>query len=120
MPPAPARTVDLPVFVDVAKEAGLNVEVVNVDSRYFAAMDEFVVRETYSEEAPRVMIVVDRRPSMALYRDGRYDRAKGRLSSWILGIAQHTAQSRFRTRSFVRLQEALRGLRHDGAEYEGA
>jgi RNA polymerase sigma-70 factor, ECF subfamily len=25
------------------------------------------------------------------YREGRYDRGKGRLSSWILGIAQHTA-----------------------------
>jgi RNA polymerase sigma-70 factor (ECF subfamily) len=25
------------------------------------------------------------------YRDGRYDRTKGRLSSWILGIARHTA-----------------------------
>lgn len=24
------------------------------------------------------------------YRDGRYDRSKGRLSSWILGIAHHT------------------------------
>ena len=24
------------------------------------------------------------------YRDGRYDRGKGRLSSWILGIAHHT------------------------------
>jgi uncharacterized protein (DUF58 family) len=32
--------------------------------------DEFVVRETYSEEAPRVLIVVDRRPSLALYGDG--------------------------------------------------
>ncbi len=29
--------------------------------------DEFVVRETYAEEAPRVLIVSDRRPSMALY-----------------------------------------------------
>jgi len=29
--------------------------------------DEFVVRETYAEEAPRVLIVCDRRPSMALY-----------------------------------------------------
>lgn len=29
--------------------------------------DEFVVRETYAEEAPRVLLVVDRRPSMALY-----------------------------------------------------
>lgn len=25
------------------------------------------------------------------YREGRYERSKGRLSSWILGIAQHTA-----------------------------
>jgi len=25
------------------------------------------------------------------YRDGRYDRSKGRLSSWILGIGHHTA-----------------------------
>jgi uncharacterized protein (DUF58 family) len=31
--------------------------------------DEFVVRETYSEEAPRVLLVVDRSPSMALYGD---------------------------------------------------
>lgn len=31
--------------------------------------DEFVVRQTYSEEAPRVIIVTDRRPSMALYDD---------------------------------------------------
>lgn len=29
--------------------------------------DEFVVRELYREETPRVMIVVDRSPSMALY-----------------------------------------------------
>jgi uncharacterized protein (DUF58 family) len=29
--------------------------------------DEFVVRETYAEEAPRVVVVVDRRPTMALY-----------------------------------------------------
>src|ERR671932_2832113 len=29
--------------------------------------DEFVVRERFAEEAPRVVIVCDRRPSMALY-----------------------------------------------------
>jgi uncharacterized protein (DUF58 family) len=29
--------------------------------------DEFVVRETYAEEAPRVLVVVDRSPSMQLY-----------------------------------------------------
>jgi uncharacterized protein (DUF58 family) len=29
--------------------------------------DEFVVRESYAEEAPRVVVVIDHRPSMALY-----------------------------------------------------
>ena len=29
--------------------------------------DEFIVRERYSEEMPRVVLVVDRRPAMALY-----------------------------------------------------
>jgi uncharacterized protein (DUF58 family) len=31
--------------------------------------DEFVVLERYSEESPRVIVVVDRRPGMALYGD---------------------------------------------------
>lgn len=31
------------------------------------------------------------------YREGRYDREKGRLSSWILGIAHHTALKVMRT-----------------------
>src|SRR5437867_7518827 len=29
--------------------------------------DEFVVRERYAEEAPRVVVLADRRPSMSLY-----------------------------------------------------
>src|SRR3954454_12613185 len=29
--------------------------------------DEFVVRERYADEAPRVVVLPDRRPSMALY-----------------------------------------------------
>src|SRR3954452_3985994 len=31
--------------------------------------DEFIVRQRYAEEAPRVVVVVDRRPSMSLYPD---------------------------------------------------
>jgi len=31
------------------------------------ALDEFVVREHFAEEAPRVVVVCDRRPAMALY-----------------------------------------------------
>lgn len=32
------------------------------------------------------------------YRDGRYDRSKGRLSSWILGIAHNTVRHAMRDR----------------------
>jgi hypothetical protein len=32
--------------------------------------DEFIVRERYAEEAPRVVIICDRRPAMALYPEG--------------------------------------------------
>ncbi len=34
------------------------------------ATDEFIVRERYAEEAPRVVILCDRRPAMALYPEG--------------------------------------------------
>jgi uncharacterized protein (DUF58 family) len=30
--------------------------------------DEFIVRESYAEEAPRVVVVIDHRPSMGLFR----------------------------------------------------
>jgi uncharacterized protein (DUF58 family) len=41
----------------------------NATARLSAARGdaEFVIRERYAEEAPRVVLVVDRRPSMALY-----------------------------------------------------
>ena len=32
--------------------------------------DEFIVREHYAEEAPRVVVVSDRRPSMSVFSDG--------------------------------------------------
>ncbi len=34
-----------------------------------------------------------------VYRDGRYERGKGRLSSWILGIARNTTLSALRERA---------------------
>jgi RNA polymerase sigma-70 factor (ECF subfamily) len=41
------------------------------------------------------------------YRNGRYDRGKGRLSSWILGIAHHTALQMFRARRNVQGETAV-------------
>jgi uncharacterized protein (DUF58 family) len=34
-----------------------------------SGQDDFVVRQTYAEDAPRVVLVLDRRPSMGLYDD---------------------------------------------------
>jgi uncharacterized protein (DUF58 family) len=34
------------------------------------ASDEFIVREHFAEEAPRVVVVCDRRPSMSVFSDG--------------------------------------------------
>ena len=41
----------------------------NASARLSSALgtDEFIVRERFAEEAPRVVIVCDRRPGMALY-----------------------------------------------------
>src|SRR5947208_15948827 len=33
--------------------------------------DEFIVRERFAEEAPRVVIIADRRPEMSLFQIGR-------------------------------------------------
>ena len=50
-----------------------------------AATDEFVVREYFAEEAPRVVVCVDRRPAMALCPPGlpclHKDAAAGSRSS---------------------------------------
>src|SRR5919202_1366080 len=51
----------------------------DIDAIYWAAsaklsaahgQDEFVVRERFAEEAPRVVVVCDRRPAMGLYPPG--------------------------------------------------
>lgn len=56
-----------PVVAGLARRLGLS----NADA-------EEVAQQTLSE-------------FVRMYREGRYDRGKGRLSSWILGIAHHTS-----------------------------
>lgn len=56
-----------------AYRPGDNVDTIDwaASARLSAArgVDEFIVRERYSEEAPGVVVLADRRPSMALYGD---------------------------------------------------
>jgi RNA polymerase sigma-70 factor (ECF subfamily) len=51
------------------------------------------------------------------YREGRYDRSKGRLSSWILGIAHHTTLRLIRSgrRAAPADPELLAGVPDDSA-----
>lgn len=60
--------------------------------------DEFVVRERFAEEAPRVVCVVDRRPSMALYPRGLPWLSKPEALEVVLAAI---AASAFAARGFV-------------------
>jgi hypothetical protein len=57
--------------------------------------DEFIVRERYAEEAPRVVVVCDRRPAMELYPPGLpwLSKPKAMLEAGSL-IADSTAKAR--------------------------
>jgi uncharacterized protein (DUF58 family) len=60
--------------------------------------DEFIVRQRYAEEAPRVVVVVDRRPSMSLYPPGYPWLSKPRALAASMGLI---AQSAFAARGLV-------------------
>lgn len=68
--------------------------------------DEFVVRDHYAEEAPRVLIVSDRRPSMALYGDDLPWLSKPRA---VAAAAEAIAASAVRARAELGHADAARG-----------
>jgi len=68
--------------------------------------DEFVVRELYADEAPRVLIVTDRRPSMALYGDDLPWLSKPRA---VVAAAEAIAASAIRARAELGHADAARG-----------
>jgi hypothetical protein len=62
------------------------------------AADEFIVRERFAEEGPRVISVVDRRPSMSLYPEGSPWLSKPRAIESVLAIVSASA---FAARGFA-------------------
>jgi uncharacterized protein (DUF58 family) len=62
------------------------------------AADEFVVRERFAEEGPRVVSVVDRRPSMSLYPEGSPWLSKPRAIENVLAAVSASA---FAARGFA-------------------
>jgi hypothetical protein len=62
------------------------------------AADEFIVRERFAEEGPRVISVVDRRPSMSLYPEGSPWLSKPRAIESVLAVVSASA---FAARGFA-------------------
>ena len=62
-------------------------------ARYSSArgQDEWIVRQTYAEEAARVVVVADRRPSMALFPDGLPWLSKPRALARVAGLLCRSA-----------------------------
>lgn len=62
------------------------------------AADEFIVRERFAEEGPRVISIVDRRPSMSLYPEGSPWLSKPRAIKSVLAVVSASA---FAARGFA-------------------
>ena len=74
--------------------------------------DEFVVRERFAEEGPRVVTVVDRRPSMSLYPEESPWLSKPRAIESVLAVVSASA---FAARGFAGYLDAADGAHPDPA-----
>jgi len=61
-----------------------------IDSRYRPVIRGLAIRLGLNASDAEEVAQQSLTEFVSAYRDGRYDRTKGRLSSWILGIAHHT------------------------------
>lgn len=61
-----------------------------IDSRYRPVIRGLAIRLGVNSSDAEEVAQQSLTEFVSAYRDGRYDRTKGRLSSWILGIAHHT------------------------------
>lgn len=77
------------------------------------AADEFVVRERFAEEGPRVVSVVDRRPSMSLYPDGSPWLSKPRAIEAVLAAVSASA---FAARGFAGYLDVAEAAHPDPAK----
>lgn len=86
-------------LLDALLQPGNEPVWVHIDARYrpviIGLARRLGLRQTDAEEVAQQTLS----EFVRSYRDGKYDRTKGRLSSWILGIAHHTTLRAFRTGS---------------------
>jgi len=93
-PPLATRTTTK--LLDALHDRGNEPVWVQIDARYRPVIAGLArrlgLRESDADEVAQETLA----EFVRAYREGRYDRSKGRLSSWILGIAHHTAMRMFR------------------------
>jgi RNA polymerase sigma-70 factor (ECF subfamily) len=78
-------------LLDALRDPGNEPVWTHIDGRYRPILASLArrlgLRDSEAEEVAQQALT----EFVRAYRDGRYDRTKGRLSSWIIGIAHHTA-----------------------------
>jgi len=78
-------------LLDALKDLGNEPAWAQIDARYRPVIAGLARRIGLSESDAEEVAQQTLATFVREYRDGRYDRSKGRLSSWILGIARNTA-----------------------------
>lgn len=77
-------------LLDALRDMGNEPVWAHIDARYRPVLAGLARRLGLSEADADEVAQQSLAEFVRAYRDGRYDRSKGRLSSWILGIAHHT------------------------------
>lgn len=77
-------------LLDALRETGNEPAWVHLDARYRSVIIGLARRMGLGNADAEEVAQQTLAEFVRAYREGRYDRAKGRLSSWILGIAHHT------------------------------
>jgi RNA polymerase sigma-70 factor (ECF subfamily) len=85
-------------LLDALREPGNEPAWLAIDSRYRPVLVGLAHRMGLSGEAAEEVAQQALSEFVRDYRAGRYDRSKGRLSSWIIAIAQHASLRALRAR----------------------
>jgi RNA polymerase sigma-70 factor (ECF subfamily) len=85
-------------LLDALRDLGNEPVWAHIDARYRPVLSGLARRLGLSEADADEVAQQSLAEFVRAYREGRYDRTKGRLSSWILGIAHHTTLHALRSR----------------------
>lgn len=105
-------------LLESLKDPGQDAVWREFDARYRPVLCAFAqkigLNRTDAEEIAQGTLV----EFMAAYREGRYDRSKGRLSSWIIAIARNQIgrRARFKGRAAEHRGDSALGQLHDPAQ----